>query len=202
MSKAKATKQTGKAKPGSAAAKSAKPPAANPKAAAAKPAKKPQPAAKKPQPAAKKKAPTRAKGKAVRASLSVEAKQRLLKPITGFADLLERLVATWKEHGRVVKVPGLTAAKLASLLRRAEAANKKEEAVRARLEARLRPLSDARLLAEHDAWKAALDLYAMTKAAARTDPGILVPFEFFAEALQRKRSAPDAGDASSEPLPE
>lgn len=174
---------------------------AAPRAAAAKKAGAPKATAVKkvaaPKAAAKKVAGRgRAKGKAVRPALSADEKQRMLKPLTNFDELVERLAVTWKEHGRMVRVPGLTAAKLASLLRKAGAAAKKEDAVRARLEARLRPLADARLVAEHDAWKAALDVYAMVKAAARTDPGILAPFEFFAEALQRRRSGGEpAGEA-------
>lgn len=131
------------------------------------------------------------------AALSVEEKQRLLKPITGFGDLIERLSTTWKEHGGRVKVPGMTPAKLGSLLRKAERASKREEAVRTTLEAKLQPLADARLKAEHEAWKSALDLYAMVKTAARTDPAIAMPFEFFAEALAKRRAGAGAGAAAN-----
>lgn len=140
------------------------------------------------------------KAKVEQPALSADQKKRLLKPLSNFDDLIERLASTWKEHGRAIRVPGLTAGKLASLLRTAKAANKKEDALRARLEARLRPLADARLRAEHEAWKAALDVYAMIKAAARTDPAILGPFEFFADALQRRRAGAEApADADGGP---
>lgn len=179
MAKAKAAKPSGGAKKSGGKASAGKAAGSKKKAATTKGAKKS---------AAPKK-------KVTRAALSAEQKQRLLKPLTAFPELVERLASTWQEHGRVIRVPGLTAARLSSLLRRAGAASKKEEATRARLEAKLRPLADARLVAEHEVWKAALDVYAMAKAAARTDPGILTPFDFFAEALQKRRS----GDAGSEP---
>lgn len=126
--------------------------------------------------------------KPVPVAMTVEEKQRLLKPLTEFGDLVDRLVAVWGEHGKQVRVPGLTPGKLASKLRAAQRANKKEDALRAALEAKLQPLADARLRAEHDVWKNALDLYAMVKTASRTDPAIGKPFEFFAEALAKKRT--------------
>jgi hypothetical protein len=196
MAKAKASKPSKSGKKTGTKSKAAKATAAAKKPKAS--AKKPKALAKKTNAAPKRRAAARSRASGARAALSAEQKQRLLKPLTSFADLVERLAGTWKEHGRAIRVPGLTAAKLASLLRRAEAASKKEEAVRARLEARLRPLADARLVAEHEAWKAALDVYAMAKAAARTDPGILVPFEFFADALQRRRSGEAAAPEPKE----
>ena len=112
----------------------------------------------------------------------------MLKPLTEFGDLVERLVEVWGTHGKRVRVPGLSPAKLASKLRAAERANKKEDALRTAFEAKLQPLADARLRAEHDVWKNALDLHAMVKTAARTDPAIAKPFEFFADALTKRRT--------------
>lgn len=43
--------------------------------------------------------------------------------------------------------------------------------------------------AEHDAWKSALDLHAMVKTAARTDPALAAPFEFFGEVFAKRKSA-------------
>ena len=90
-----------------------------------------------------------------------------------------------------------TPSKLASMLRAAERANKKEEALRAAYEAKLQPLADARLRTEHDVWKNALDLHAMVKTAARTNPAIAKPFDFFAAALAKRRSG-----GNKEPKPE
>jgi hypothetical protein len=139
--------------------------------------------------------------KSVPAAMTVEQKQRLLKPLTEFGDLVERLVEVWGTHGKQVRVPGLSPAKLAAKLRAAERANKKEDALRTAFEAKLQPLADARLRAEHDVWKNALDLYAMIKTAARTDPAIAKPFEFFANALTKRRTgakSEDKGEAKSE----
>ena len=137
-----------------------------------------------------KKAPSKSKSpkKNAAPALSTEEKQRMLKPLTGFGELVERLVEVWSEHGAQVRVPGLTPAKLATKLRAAERANKKEDALRVAYEAKLQPLADARLRAEHEVWKDALDLHAMVKTAARTNPAIAKPFEFFANALAKRRS--------------
>jgi len=158
--------------------------------------KKPKKNAGKPKPSAKSSASR--KKKAAPIALSVEEKRRFLKPLTGFGELIARLVDTWKAHGSKVKVPGLSPARLGSLLRKAERASQREEATRTALEAKLSPLADARLRAEHEAWKSALNLHAMVKSAARTDPGIALPFAFFADALVRKR----AGGAQAEPKEE
>jgi hypothetical protein len=158
----------------SAGANSAKGSKGAKKSAAAKPAK-----------AAKKSA----RAKIAAPALSVSEKQRLLKPLNGYGDLIGRLVSVWKEHGRVIKVPGLTPAALAARLKRAQRASEREDALRARLTARLQPLADARMRAEHEAWKSALDLHAMVKTAARTDPALGTPFEFFGEAFARRRSS-------------
>jgi len=135
-----------------------------------------------------------ARAKSAAPALSVSEKQRLLKPLNGYSELIGRLVAVWKEHGRLIKVPGLSPALLAARLKRAQRASEREDALRARLQARLQPLADARILAEHEAWKSALDLHAMVKTAARTDPALASPFEFFGDAFARRRS----GAAASE----
>ncbi len=141
----------------------------------------------------KTKSATRAK-KVVPVALSTEQKQRLLKPLTGFGELVERLVTVWKEHGRQVKLPGMTPAKFSSLLRKAERANQKEDALRAAFEAKIQPLADERLRTEHELWKGALDLHAMVKASARMDPAIAKPFEFFADALAKRRAGGKNGE--------
>jgi len=113
--------------------------------------------------------------------------------LTGFDEFVERLVDVWKEHGKQVKLPVLSLAKLASMLRKAERANKKEDKLRTAFEAKIQPLSDERLRAEHNVRKSALDLHAMIKTAARTNPAIAKPFEFFAEALAKRRAGTNEG---------
>lgn len=136
---------------------------------------------------AKSSAKRRASAKPAPRALTAVEKSRLVKPLSEWPSLVERLVKTWKSHGKLVRVPGITAAKLASLMRAAQRANEREDALRAKLEAQLAPLADARLRAEHEVWKAALDLHAMVKSAARTDPSIAAPFEFFAAAMSPKK---------------
>jgi hypothetical protein len=129
--------------------------------------------------------------KAPVAALTTVEKARLLKPLSNFEELVTNLVKNWRAHGREIRVPGLTPAALAAKLRRARRASDMEEALRTRLETRLQPLADKRLRTEHDVWKSALDLHAMIKAAARTNPAIATPFQEFAEALTRKRAGND-----------
>lgn len=157
------------------------------------------------QPAAK--APAGAKSSSGRASakktpaklLSVEEKQRLLKPQDGFAELAERFVAEWKGHP-TLKVAGLSPAKLERAIEAAKKALAKENALRSKLEEKLRPLSDSRLLAEHDAYKMVLDAYAVAKALARVDPAMGHAFSFVGDALgprSKRNVAP-----LTEPAPE
>lgn len=145
---------------------------------------------------ANKKANKKAKKKAEQA-LSAAEKRRLLKPLRDYPELLKRLIDTWRSHARQVRMPGMTSAALAARLRKAIAASAREDALRTKLEQRLQPLADARLRAESDAWKGALDLYAMLKSAARNDPGLMGPFAFFAEAVTHRSSAAPAAAAAT-----
>ncbi len=141
----------------------------------------------------------RTKAKAPPRALTAAEKNRLVKPLTEWPNLVERLVKTWRSHGKLVRVPGITAAKLASLMRAAQRANEREDALRAKLEAQLAPLADARLRAEHEVWKAALDVYAMVKSASRTDPSIAAPFDFFSAAMSPKKKAKRSDERAPTP---
>ena len=132
-------------------------------------------------------------------ALTIAEKQRLLKPLRDYPELLKRLIDTWRSHARVVRMPGMTSAALAARLRKAIAASAREDAVRTKLEQRLQPLADARMRAESDAWKGALDLYAMLKTAARNDPGLMGPFAFFAEAVTHRAGGAAGGAATGAP---
>lgn len=136
--------------------------------------------------------------------LSQEERQRLVKPIDGYAELAERFAAAWAENNGL-KVPGITPGKIASAVKRAKKAAAREESVRRKLEEKLRPLQDGRLQAEHDAWKLVLDAYAVAKAQSRVSPEIGRAFSFLGEALTRKRrpKAPaEAPAAPATPSPE
>jgi hypothetical protein len=130
------------------------------------------------------------KGKSSRAAskkvpkklLTVEDKQRLIKPIDGFGEIAERFAAAWSDR-KALKVTGLSPAKLLRALESAKRAAARENALRSKLEEKLRPLMDARLLAEHEAWKMVLDAYAVAKALARVDPEVGHTFAFVGDAL-------------------
>lgn len=134
---------------------------------------------------AKASAPRKATKKAPRKLLSFEEKQRLIKPIDGFTEIAERFAAAWTERP-TLKVAGLSAAKLSRAVEVARKSLARENALRAKLEEKLRPLSDARLLAEHQAWKMVLDAYAVAKALARVDPEVGHAFAFVGQAMTTK----------------
>ncbi len=144
---------------------------------------------------AAKSSPARAAAKKSDAKpLTTEDKQRLIKPIDGFPELTERFAATWTGR-KGLKVAGLSPAKLLRALEAAKKAAAKENAFRSKFEEKLRPLTDARLRAEHEAWKMVLDAYAVAKALARVDPDISHAFAFLGEALtprSKKKSEAEA----------
>jgi len=143
-----------------------------------------------------------AKGKAAKKNaappLTTEDKQRLIKPIDGFAELTERFAAAWSER-RALKVSGINPSKLLRALEQAKKAAAKEDATRRKLEEKLRPLTDARLRAEHAAWKMVLDAYAVAKALARVEPDVGHAFAFMGDALTRKprKTAEQAGEGAN-----
>ncbi|HRI70999.1 MAG TPA: hypothetical protein PK156_42500 [Polyangium sp.] len=117
--------------------------------------------------------------------LSVDEKLRLLKPMDGFTEIAERFAATWKDQS-TLKVAGLSPARLLRAIESAKRAAARENALRMKLEEKLRPLNDARLLAEHEAWKMVLDAYAVAKALARVNPEIGHAFTFVGAAMTNK----------------
>jgi hypothetical protein len=132
--------------------------------------------------------------------LSADEKLRLIKPIDGFTEIAERFAATWKDR-QALKVAGLSPAKLLRAIESAKKAAAKENALRAKLEEKLRPLTDARLLAEHEAWKMVLDAYAVAKALARVNPEVGHAFTFVGESMTNKpkKKAPPAQEETPPP---
>jgi hypothetical protein len=135
----------------------------------------------------------RAKDAAVKLLTTAE-KSRLVKPPDAFVDLAERFARAWDDHKSSLRVPGLSSARVRSLVSKAQRAAEKEQAMMARMREKLEPLSNARLRAEHEAWKAVLDAYAMAKAGARRDATLSKAFEFLGDALSHPRT-------SKEPAP-
>lgn len=134
---------------------------------------------------AAKKAPRRSGARAPRV-LAVDERQRLPKPRVGWRDLLEQLVETWRATPSL-KVKGLTPSRLEGLGGRADKASDKERALVAAQQAKLRPVSDARLIAEADAWRAILEVNAALKYYGRGDPALAEAFAFLADALRSER---------------
>lgn len=135
---------------------------------------------------------TKRKQTAVVVGLTAEEKSRLLKPVRNWDERVSLLVEIWKAQGVKVKVPGLTPASLGAKLRAAQRANEREARLRAKVELALQRLGDARLRAEHEVWKSALDLYAMVRAAARTDPSLALPFRALRRSLFTQTLKPRA----------
>ncbi len=154
---------------------------AKPAAKAAKSTKKP---AKKP---SKKPAPKREAAP----ELSAKERQRLLKPRTDYGDIIEKVARAW-EADPSLKVPGLTRARLLTQWRAAKRAGEREDALRAKMEARLRPLADARRLADDTAYRSLLDVHASVKLFARTRPSMSEAYAFLAEHLTNTRSEAEA----------
>jgi hypothetical protein len=83
---------------------------------------------------------------------------------------------------------------------RAKKASAREDALRRKLEEKLRPLQDSRIQAEHDAWKLVLDVYAVAKAQARFFPELTHAFAFMTDALAKRSRSKDKPE-QPEPQP-
>ncbi|AKF03269.1 hypothetical protein [Sandaracinus amylolyticus] len=136
-----------------------------------------------------KKSVKRTRSRAETPLMTAEERRKLVKAHDGYDDLIEEVVRKWS-NDTALKVPGLSPAKLTKLLRDAERAKKKEAELRAALERKLGASYDARLRAEHDAWRAVLDVNAAVKLFARRDGALAERFAFLSDALTAK-SAPE-----------
>ena len=122
-------------------------------------------------------------------------RQVLLKPPGGYDDVISKFLTVWSEK-RELRVPKLTRARLASMLKKALSARERENAETIRLEERRRRFADWRLVAEHTAWNALLAANSAVKAHARVDPALAEAFAFLTLAL---RYAPRDGGGGEEP---
>jgi len=159
--------------------------------------KQPQKTSAKAKKAAKSSTPRAASKKIAAKPLTIEEKQRLIKPIEGFSELTERFAAAWNDR-KALKVAGLSPAKLLRALESAKKAAARDNALRSKLEEKLRPLTDNRLRAEHEVWKMVLDAYAVAKALTRFDPDMSHAFAFLGDALTRRPKKKTASAASTE----
>ena len=150
-------------------------------------------------PVAKAKTAKKKKPRAVPDVLSLEERAKLLKPRTDFLDVLGRVTREWQNY-RALRVPGLSAAKLASLAKKAARASEKEEAVAEAMQRKLVPLKDARRVAHDAAYRALLDTHAAIKLHARLDPGVVERFAFVT-ALVRNQPPPSDDGGGAPPPP-
>ncbi|UJR84637.1 hypothetical protein [Sandaracinus amylolyticus] len=120
--------------------------------------------------------------------LSADERQRVPKPREGWQDVLDRALDTWEATPKL-KVPGLTLAKLTRLGAQAEKAAERERELVAKQSRALRPLSDARLVKQGEAWSAMLELHAAVKYHARQDPALLDQFAFLGDVLKNERES-------------
>jgi len=162
-------------------------------------AKKSAPAKKTRTPIAKAKTATKKKKpRAVSDVLSLEERAKLLKPRTDFLDVIGRVTREWQNY-RALRVPGLSAAKLASLAKKAARASEKEEAVAEAMQRKLVPLKDARRVAHDAAYRALLDTHAAIKLHARLDAGVVERFAFVTDLVRNQPAESDDGGGAPPP---
>jgi hypothetical protein len=134
-------------------------------------------------------------------ALTTDERRKLLKPKDQFVDVVERTTRALGRR-REIRVPGMTAGKLKSLTAKAVRAAKREGLAREQFERKIRPLSDARLLAEDAAYRALLNVYAAVKLYTRADPGVGAEFAFLIEHLTFTREKAEPAPAPERvPLP-
>lgn len=127
-------------------------------------------------------------------ALTTEERRKLLKPKDQFVEVVERATRALGRR-REIRVPGMTVAKLKGLTAKAVRAATKESIAREQFERKIRPLSDARLLAEDAAYRALLSVYAAVKLYARADPGVGEEFAFLIEHLTFAREKAEPAPA-------
>lgn len=136
-------------------------------------------------------------------ALSSSDRQSLVKPPETYALLVEPTISAWKQNSRTVRIDGRSPAQLASAYRRAVRAREREAELRAKLELKLRPLTDARLRAEDEMWTQVLDLYRVVKATMPMRPELEQAFDHlashFAPAPSRKRDTAVPATPSTPP---
>jgi len=140
----------------------------------------------------KKPAPKKKTSKPAPASataLTTRDKQKLLKPHRDYPDLVAALIKAWAASSREVRMADMSPAKLRALFNAAQAADQREQAARTKLEEKLQPLSDRRLMAESAMWKAVLDVNAVARAVGRSNATVASRFEFLTKALTARREA-------------
>jgi len=133
-------------------------------------------------------------------ALTTEERRKLLKPKDQFAEVVERTVRALSRR-KEIRVPGVTTAKLKALTAKAVRAANREALAREQFERKIRPLSDARLIAEDAAYRALLQVYAAVKLYARADPSVAEEFAFLIEHLTFSREKAEPTPAPEHQIP-
>jgi hypothetical protein len=134
-----------------------------------------------------KKSPKKAAKRAAPIRLTQEEKLAKLKPGDDLNELVAEILTAWSRVKRQVRVADVSPAKLSSLLKKASRSSEREAALRAKQEAKLAPLSDARIVANDAVYRAALKVKRIADAVAAADTDVA---EAFAAVNERFRRMP------------
>ena len=135
----------------------------------------------------KTKAPARRK--AAPARLTTEEKASKLKPGEDLNELIADVLTAWALVPRKVRVADVSRARLASLGKKAEKASKREADLAAKQAAKLAPLTDARILANDAAYRAALTVKRIADAVGEADASVAEAFAGVNERFRRMSTA-------------
>ncbi len=150
----------------------------------------------------KKVAPAPNRKKAAPPALTAEHRSKLLKPgdnLNELIDVAAAKLAALKKLGKRIPTR-VTPNKLKALYRRYETSRRKEQALEQQLAARLRKLSDRRLIDGDAALRAVLDVKDAAAFAGDRDPEIAELFAELRDALTTARS-PGKNDTAEAPAP-
>ncbi|MBI4617977.1 MAG: hypothetical protein HY720_30495 [Planctomycetes bacterium] len=106
----------------------------------------------------------------------------MLRPATNYEEAAGKAVKEWSARRSLVRVPNLSPKRLEALVKKAKRAQDTER----KAEQRLQVARDARMRAQHDAWKALLDLKAFVETAARRAPELIKAFDFLIRLMKRE----------------
>jgi serine/threonine protein kinase HipA of HipAB toxin-antitoxin module len=148
--------------------------------------------------ASKRAAPTKSAEKTAKRSgrraperLSYEEKLTKLKPGDDLNELVQDILTAWSRVKRQVRVADVSPAKLSSLLAKAGRASRREAELVAAQQAKLAPISDARLVANDAVYRAALKVKRVADAVGATDTNVS---DAFASVTERFRRLPAPKD--------
>lgn len=132
-----------------------------------------------------------AKRKAI-VRLSAEERQRLTKPGADLDELVIAFARALRAVARKVKIPGVTASRLESAMRRASKVRARLTVAEEKAEAKLAPLRDATLQAEDAAYRMLLRAKKIADAVGEGEPEVAEAFGTFTKTFSERfaRSAP------------